>query len=115
MTGNKDYLDLPIRDYGETFTSGPVSFHSKVGSKKLTEAVREASNRVDPLQRAMRLSSAAGLSGWTVEVDGQTLTMEQVMRSPHATAFLERSLRESLNTLLLELAQDRKTGARKGG
>src|SRR2546426_2455820 len=110
VTGDDSYLDRTLRSYGDTFTAWPVHFWSKIGAKlKFVEAMREASMLVDPFRRALRLSQAAGLDKATFEIDGEEMTVAQILDLPRATAFLNRTMRESLDTLLLELVYKRRS------
>ena len=111
VTGDDRYLDLSLREYGDTFTSWPVLFWSKIGARlKFVEAIREASMLVDPLRRALRLIRGAGLERGTFEIDGKQMTVDEILASPRATAFLNRAMRESLDTLLLDIVSRRGAG-----
>jgi DNA-binding NtrC family response regulator len=103
-TGNESYLDRPIRDYSQALASGAVIFFNKLGSGDIVAIVREASNRVDSLRRALSLMRGA-FGDLEFEVDDQTMTIDQILRSPKAHELLSRALRESLNALLLDLTR----------
>ena len=106
-TGNSSYLDRPVRDYGEALASGPVVFYSKLEDVDFLSLVRESSNQVDSLKRALRLMREAGLGSAEFTVDGTEMTVDEILRSRPATDSLSRSLRESLNMLILQLAHSK--------
>ena len=103
VTGNEQYLDRPIRDYVDALASGPVSFYSKLAEGDFLEIVRESSNRVDPVRRCLAMMCDAGMENEEFQVDGEVYRIKDLLISNEKTDTLTRSLRESLQSLMIEL------------
>src|SRR5439155_12764417 len=91
VSGSEGYLDAPISRYADALATGPVSFFNKLGNVDFIDAAREASNRVDPLRRALRLMVDAKLGSQVFEVDGERMTVADILQSAKASDSLGRT------------------------
>ncbi len=110
-TGNENYLDQKVRYYGDVFSLGLTTFFNKNEPLRIQAVIAEIASRVDPLKRALRLMSEAGLGGRSIIMDdGEVLTVDQILTSKDSTDTLARGLRDGLGVLLLELKASRGQG-----
>ena len=110
-TGSIGFLERPISYYADVLSLGPVSFYMKTPDDDFLKAIKEASNRVDPVRRSLSLLSAAGMGRKSFLVGKKVYTVDDLLASNEMTDSLIRSLRESLQALVLEI----KCSASKGG
>jgi DNA-binding NtrC family response regulator len=103
VTGNDRFLETPIFQYSDTFRRGPVLFFDKTSDVDFMEVIREAINRVDPIRRSLYLMKKAGLGDEEFTVGDQIFTVDQLLLPNSNTNSLVRSLRESLQELVLEM------------
>lgn len=102
VTGNEGYLERPIHKYAHALASGPVTFYAKDSEEDLLELLREASNRVDPIRRTLSLMKAAGMESREFQVDGETYSVDDLLKQGQRTDAVVRSLRESLQAFIVE-------------
>lgn len=101
-TGDPEFLSRPVSDYADALALGPTSFFDKMSSKPFLDLAREASNRVDPIRRVLRLMKEAGLGNKRFLVNDKEYTVAELLESTMSSDDLVRSLRESLYELVLE-------------
>ena len=112
-TGNDHYLQQRIADFGDIFSQGLIVFFNKTAKIPIEEVVRNLATRIDPLKRALRLMSAAGMGDRSLKlIDGTTTTVDDILNSSLGTDALAMALRDGLSALLFEM-QTREERKRK--
>jgi len=105
-TAVESYLNEPISTYAVALAVGPLQFFNKRGTVQFLDVMRDASHRVDPIRRVLRLMKEAGLGDtcFPVKEDGNVrkYKVDELLESTKTTDDLVRALREALYELTLE-------------
>jgi len=103
VTGNEEYLNSRVFQYSDAFRRGPVLFFEKTSGGSLMEVVLEAANRVDPIRRSLFIMKKAGLGQREFRIGDHVFSVDQLLLpNPNTDSFV-RSLRESLQELVMEI------------
>jgi len=101
VTGNQEYLDLPIYRYANAFASGPVLFFDK-NSDDFEKVIDQALNRIDPINRTLNIMKKSGLGDTRFTIRGKKYTINDLLIPSENTSDIIRSLKESFQALILE-------------
>jgi hypothetical protein len=107
VSGVTAFLNAPISDYADALAVGPIQFYNKRSSTQFLDVIREASHRVDPVRRVLRLMKEAGLGDKPFPVTQEDGSVKEykvadLLESSLTTDDLIRALREALYELTLE-------------
>lgn len=101
VSGNQDFLELPIHRYANAFARGPVVFFDKT-TDDFDNTVDEAINRIDPIHRSLNIMKNSGLGETEFTIRDQKYTVNELLIPSRANYSIIRSLKESFQGLLLE-------------
>ena len=101
VTGNQDFLGLPIHQYANAFARGPVLFFNK-HTDNFDDVLNETINRIDPIYRTLNIMKNAGYGETKFSIRGEDFSVNDLLIPNESTNSIVRSLKESFQGLLLE-------------
>jgi len=102
VTGRQTYLNMTMREFAPFFAAGPVTFWEKNSDIKFEQLLKEASDKVDPMRRAIYIMKENGFDKEFIFED-KVYTIDHLLYPLKESEKIIRELRESFYALIIDL------------